>query len=99
MEDFVKYNNLFDCYHKLLTEKEVMVFKDYYFDNLSMQEIADNNKVSKSAIHKMLQRILDKLDNYEKMLKINEKNLSLIKALELNNLDKIKETITKIVDN
>lgn len=98
MEDFVKYNSLFDCYNSLLTEKECLVFQDYYFDNLSMQEIADNNGVSKSAIHKMLQNVLDKLDYYERVLKINQKNKILENMLSLNDLERIKKGIKEVIE-
>ena len=30
MEDFVYYNNLFDVYSNLLTDKEKEAFRDYY---------------------------------------------------------------------
>jgi len=70
MEKFVKYNKLFDCYGKLLTEKERNCFQDYYEEDLSLQEIAENNKVSRSAIHKMLKNVEEKLDFYEENLKL-----------------------------
>ncbi len=98
MEEFIVYTKLFDCYGELLTEKEQDVFKDYYFENLSMQEIADNNRVSKSAIHKTLQSGIEKLEVYERILKINKKNDILNNILELDNLDEIKKHIKEILD-
>ena len=70
MEKFVKYNKLFDCYEKLLTSKERDTFKEYYEEDLSLQEIADNNNVSRSAIHKTIKTVEEKLDFYEKNLKL-----------------------------
>ncbi len=98
MEEMLIYTKLFDCYGELLTEKESDVFKDYYFENLSMQEIADNNKVSKSAIHKTLQTAIEKLDFYEKILKINKKNELLSNILDEENIDEIKEKIKSIIE-
>ena len=98
MEEFVIYTKLFDCYGELLTEKERETFQDYYFDNLSMQEIADNNRVSKSAIHKTLQSAIEKLDLYEKILRINEKNDILSRLLEENDIDKIKNKIKDVLE-
>lgn len=98
MEEFVIYTKLFDCYGELLTEKERETFQDYYFDNLSMQEIADNNRVSKSAIHKTLQSAIEKLDLYEKILRINEKNDILSNLLEENDIDKIKNKIKDVLE-
>ena len=98
MEEMLIYTKLFDCYGELLTEKENEVFKDYYFENLSMQEIADNNKVSKSVIHKTLQTAIEKLDFYEKILKINKKNEFLSNILNEENIDEIKEKIKSIIE-
>ena len=46
MEKFVYLNNLYDCYKELLTDKQKMYFEDYYFNNLSLSEIAENYDVS-----------------------------------------------------
>ena len=35
MEDLVYYNELFEIYADLLTDKEKDAFKDYYFEDLS----------------------------------------------------------------
>ena len=48
MKDVLYYNELFDLYGELLTEKQRSYFKDYYFDNLSFSEIANNNQVSRN---------------------------------------------------
>lgn len=98
MEEFVIYTKLFDCYGELLTEKECEVFQDYYFENLSMQEIADNNRVSKSAIHKTLQSAIEKLDFYEKTLKVNAKNEILNNVLNEEDINKIKERIKSVIE-
>ena len=65
------YVYLFDYYGELFTEKQKEYFKDYYFNNLTLQEIADNNNVSRNAIHKNIKEILSKLDYYESKLKLN----------------------------
>ena len=41
MKDFVYYNNLFDIYGELLTDNEKNSFRDYYQEDLSLSEIAD----------------------------------------------------------
>ena len=60
MEDFVYYNNLYDIYGDLLTENEQNCFIDYYQDNLSLSEIAENKNVSRSAIGKTIKNVTDK---------------------------------------
>ena len=44
------YINLFDFYGDLLTEKQRQYFKDYYFDDASLAEIATVYGVSRNAI-------------------------------------------------
>ena len=39
MNDKVYLTILFDYYETLLSEKDKKIFKYYYFDNLSLQEI------------------------------------------------------------
>ena len=92
----VRLNILFDYYGDLLTEKQQEFFKDYYFDNLTLQEIADNNGISRNAVHKTLNIINDKLEYYESTLKLYEKAekiKELIKDLDEN----IKESIDELI--
>lgn len=93
MKKVVYYNQLFDAYKKLLKEEEQQIFADYYEEDLSMQEIADNISISKSAVGKKIKNIEQKLDTYEQKLKVVEKNQILENLLEEKDLDKIKEKI------
>ena len=77
MKDFVYYNNLFDIYGELLTENERENFKDYYQEDLSLSEIADEKNVSRSAIQKTIKNVIDKLNNYEDILRIYKKNIKI----------------------
>ena len=65
---------LYELYNKLLTEREKTYFEDYYFEDLSLQEIADNNNVSKSYVGKFINIIINKLNKFEESLRINYKN-------------------------
>ena len=47
---------LYDLDSNLLTEKQKNYFEDYYFMDLSLAEIAENNNVSRNAIHKRLKK-------------------------------------------
>ena len=40
MHDVIYFNELYDIYGKLLTEKQREYFEDYYFNNLSFSEMA-----------------------------------------------------------
>lgn len=90
------YTYLFDYYGDLFTDKQKEYFKDYYFNNLTLQEIADNNNVSRNAIHKNIKEIISKLDYYESKLKLYENSIKikeLIKNIDKNIKDKVEELI------
>ena len=85
---------LYLTYEKLHTENQKMIFEEYYFEDLSLTEIAENMKMSKSYVGKTLQTISEKLEYYEETLQINYKNNLIVKALETKNY---KEKIKKII--
>ena len=64
----VRLSILFDYYGDLLTDKQQEFFEDYYFSNLTLQEIADNNDISRNAVHNTLNVINEKLEYYESVL-------------------------------
>ena len=71
--DRIYLNELFDYYNVLLTKKEQDIFIDHYEDDLSLQEIADNLNISKSAVGKTLKIVEKKLIEYEQKLELNKK--------------------------
>ena len=97
MEEFVYYNNLFDVYGSLLTEKEQITFKDYYQEDLSLAEIATENNVSRAAVQKTIKNVLDKLKYYEDMLHVYDKNVRLRNLIDESNIGIIKNEIEKIL--
>ena len=86
MEDVLYFNELYDLYGDLLTEKQREYFEDYYFNNLSFSEMAENYDVSRYAIFKQIHIVTDKLKEYESVLKLHEKRKKL-------------EEIVKNIDN
>ena len=68
MKDIILYNELYLCYEDLLTDKEKETFLDYYSEDLSLSEIADNNKISKAAVSKTVNNVINKLLDYESKL-------------------------------
>ena len=97
MEDLVYYNELYDCYNSLLTDKQRNYFENYYFDNLSLGEIAENLGVSRNAVYKQLQITVEKLVEYEEKLQLNKKKKSLEKIIDKIDNNKIKEELEKIL--
>ena len=82
MEDVVLFNELYDLYSGLLTEKQREYFEDYYFNNMSFSEMADDYDVSRNAVFKQVHIVTDKLLEYESILHLKEKRDKLDKILE-----------------
>lgn len=98
MEEFVYYNGLFDFYGSLLTEKEQDTFRDYYQEDLSLAEIAEENNVSRAAVQKTVKNVLEKLNYYEETLHMFETNRKLRDLLSLDDVVIIKNNIEKILE-
>ena len=97
MKEFVYYNNLFDIYGKLLTDKEQESFRDYYQEDLSLAEIAEIKSISRSAVQKTIKTVLEKLDYYEDILGVLKKNNEIKKILENLDNENIKKKIEEIL--
>ena len=97
MEDFIYYNELYDLYSSLLTDKQRLYFEDYYFHNLSFSEMGENYNVSRNAIFKQLKITKEKLDEFESNLKLLEKKNKLIKIIEEVDNQKIKKELEELI--
>ncbi len=78
--------SLYEIYKNLLSDKEKSYFEYYYFEDYSLQEIADNYSVSKSYVGKFITTIEGKLIKFESSLNIYDKN------------NKIKNILNEITD-
>ena len=97
MEDFVYFNNLYDLYNCLLKKKKKMYFEDYYFNNLSLSEMAESYKVSRNAIFKQLHIVTDKLKEYENKMGLFKKKNQLLKIIEKIKDENIKKEIEELI--
>ncbi len=93
MEDFIYYNELYDLYGSLLTDKQRQYFEDYYFQNLSFSEMAENYKVSRNAVFKQLKITKEKLEQFEKSLQLNKKNKKILEIISIIKDEKIKKML------
>ena len=94
MDKTIYLSNLFDYYGELLTEKQQSYFKDYYFKNLTLSEISENENVSRNAVHKQIKDAENKLNHYETILKQyqnSQKIKQIIKNLDPEIKNKIEE--------
>ena len=83
MDQIAATSILFDIYGGLLTEKKREVMMLYHEENLSLSEIAEEQGVSRAAVH-------DALKSAEKNLRDYESKLGLAAAY-LNRQDTVKE--------
>lgn len=96
MDKTIYYNNLYDYYGSLLTDKQREYFEDYYFNDLSLAEIAEKLNVSRNAAHGQIKNVIEKLDYYEESLKLYEKQLKIMKILDKVDM-KIKKEIEELI--
>lgn len=85
MDNRIYISNLYDYYGILLTDKQQAYFEEYYFNNLSLAEIAENYEISRNAVHKQIKETEEKLHYFEEKLQLYHKGKQ-IKQL-IQNLD------------
>lgn len=88
---------LYDFYGELLNDKQKSYFDDYYFNNLSLGEISENENVSRNAVHKSIKSIERKLYNYEEKLKLYQKSQELNEIADNIQDEKLRERIKNIL--
>ena len=74
MRDKLYFNNLLDFYETLLTDKQKNICDLYFRHDLSLQEIAENEGISRSAIHDMIKRASEEMEDYENKLHLYKNN-------------------------
>lgn len=106
MDKKIEVSILCQIYGKLLTEKQYNFIDDYYNNDLSLSEIADNFGITRQAARDNIKKGENKLFEYEEKLGImkttlkNEKTiedvLMQINSIQTNYSDK---KIAKILEN
>ena len=103
IEEFVKYSNLFETYKPLFSGKQRLYLEAFLEEDNSFTEIANAMNVSRQAVFDNIRRACQKLDFYEKNLKIlenREKTLDILRKIYFN-FDKkyLKELIQELEGN
>ena len=93
MDRKVEISILLDTYGKLLTEKQYNLLYDYYNNDLSLSEIAENEHITRQAVRDNLKKGENKLFEYEEKLEIMKKT-----AMQEEKIAIILSEITKIKD-
>lgn len=95
--DKINLNETYIYYKDLFTDKQQMYFEDYYMNDLSLSEIAENYDVSRNAVHNQLKIVEEKIMHYEDVLGLKRKKEEVINLLsnkiEEEVLDKINEIL------
>jgi hypothetical protein len=89
MEKNVEISVLCQLYGKLLTEKQFEVLTDYYNNDLSLSEIAENNNITRQAVRDIIKKGENKLYELENGISLMKKTM---------NDEKIIEKIQKEID-
>jgi len=92
IEEKVKISILCQLYGKLLTEKQYEVLDDYYNNDLSLSEIAENLEITRQAVRDNIKKGENKLLEYEEKLGIMKKVMEQEEkiAVILSEITKIK---------
>lgn len=70
MEKFLEITYLFDFYQELLTDKQRELVSSYYFDDLSLGELADVHHISRQSVFDAIKKSEQKLLDYEAKLSL-----------------------------
>lgn len=88
---------LYDYYGELLNEKQREYFEAYYFDNLSLSEISENDGKSRNAIHKSIKASCNKLCEYENILKLYDKRKKINNIISDIDNDEIRMKLEELI--
>lgn len=106
MEKNIKVSMLCQIYGKMLTEKQYQVINDYYNNDLSLSEIAENNNITRQAVRDIIKKGENKLFELEEKLSVMDRMLKQDKKIQqiLEELCKIQNSssdkkIEKILNN
>ena len=94
MEEKVKISMLCQLYGQLLTQKQFEFIDDYYNNDLSLSEIAENNNITRQAVRDIIKKGEKKLFEYEEKLMFMKRMLNQEKKIE-----KVLSELTKIQKN
>ena len=94
MEKNVKVSMLCQIYGKLLTEKQYRFLDDYYNNDYSLSEIAENLGITRQAVRDNIVKGENKLFEYEEKLGIMKRTLT-----QEQQIVKILSELTKIQTN
>ena len=93
MEKKIEISMLWQIYGKLLTEKQYEYIDYYYNNDLSLSEIAENDRITRQAVRDIIKKGERKLFEYEEKLLFMKKTINQEQKIQrvLWNLTKIQK--------
>ena len=89
----LKYDQLFEEYKSLLTEKQQEVFYLYYRLDLSLGEIKEIKNISRQGVLDTVNKVCKLLDEYEEKLHLLYKKTQVLSKLEKLDDAELKENV------
>ncbi len=106
MEKNIVLSILCQIYGKLLTERQLAIMEDYYNNDLSLSEIAENRNITRQAVRDNLIKAEKKLMEFEEKLGLMDKMFNQEQKLArvLRDINNIKNKLAdeedkKILEN
>lgn len=96
---------LLDFYGQLLTERMRLLMELHFAEDMSLAEIADQENISRQAVHDTIRRGLKSLEEYEAKLGLvqrfmNQKQVieEAVEALDMNDTKRAHVMLSELMD-
>ena len=96
MEKIVEQGLLYDFYGQLLTAHQQKIYEQAVYENLSYNEIAEQEGISRQAVHDLIRRTTALMQRYENRLGMIRRFRSLADAA--GSLEELAERARGIAD-
>lgn len=100
-EKIIYYGTLLELYGGLLTDKQYSVIDKYYNMDLSLSEIAQEDKITRQAVRDNIKKAEEKLEFFESKLKLYKnfkKEDNIVSKLEKNIINLTAKITTLSID-
>ena len=100
-EKIIYYGTLLELYGELLTDKQYSVIDKYYNMDLSLSEIAQEDKITRQAVRDNIKKAEEKLEYFESKLKLYKnfkKEDNIVSKLEKNIINLTAKITTLSID-
>lgn len=100
-EKIIYYGTLLELYGELLTDKQYSAIDKYYNMDLSLSEIAQEDKITRQAVRDNIKKAEEKLEFFESKLKLYKnfkKEDNIVSKLERNTINLTAKITTLSID-